>query len=245
MKLACSTRIALLLGLALGTCLGCVSGSPRVLQYGGMREVLHEGRSEPRVAIAEVQRRPRAHAVGALAGLAGEITIVDGVAWRARVVDGQPVIAGAQGEDQAALLTLAYVGRWRTTRVVQPLADGALEAAIKRAAQEAGMATDAPLPFRIDGEFTALTLHIVRGACPMGGGAADQAPGDLAPWRWRLDRPARGQLVGFFARGREGVVTHHGTSVHAHAIIEHQGRTLMGHVEAASLAGGALLSVPR
>ncbi len=73
-----------------------------------MREVMRDGHTEPRIRLAEVVARPNAHAVGALSGLSGEVTIVDGDVWVARVAGNGIQVTGptlAEG-DEAALLTL-------------------------------------------------------------------------------------------------------------------------------------------
>ena len=53
-----------------------------------------------------------------------------------------------------------------------------------------------------------------------------------------------GTLIGFYATGREGEMTHHGTRTHIHAVLVHKGRTITGHVERVSVAAGAALRVP-
>src|SRR5262245_10085361 len=63
-----------LLGLVV---LGCAT-PPRdvdVLQFGGMREVMHDGLAQGRVRLGDLGIRRGTIAVGALTGLAGEITI--------------------------------------------------------------------------------------------------------------------------------------------------------------------------
>ena len=56
----------------------------KVAQWGTMRAVLQEGRTEGRVSLAEACREPHSFGVGALEGLTGEVLILDGVAWTAR-----------------------------------------------------------------------------------------------------------------------------------------------------------------
>lgn len=52
------------------------------------------------------------------------------------------------------------------------------------------------------------------------------------------------RLVGFLVRGREGVMTHHGTSLHVHPFATAgNGRRTTGHVDAGNLAVGATLRV--
>src|SRR5687767_4532707 len=55
-----------------------------VSSFGKLRTMVHEGDVTAKVKLGEVLSRPHAFAVGALAGLAGEVTVLDGVAWLAR-----------------------------------------------------------------------------------------------------------------------------------------------------------------
>src|SRR5437868_10952635 len=57
--------------------------STEVKVWGNLREMMREGRTESRVAVAPLLVPPHMHAVGAIAGMRGEITVVDGTAWLA------------------------------------------------------------------------------------------------------------------------------------------------------------------
>jgi hypothetical protein len=50
--------------------------------------------------------------------------------------------------------------------------------------------------------------------------------------------------VGFYAADAAGVLTHHGTAIHVHAIIEYDGRVLTGHIDGLTLKPGASLQLP-
>src|SRR4051812_1453629 len=54
--------------------------SGAVETWGTLREALHDGHDEARVALAEVAERG-VYAIGALAGLRGEISVEDGEVW--------------------------------------------------------------------------------------------------------------------------------------------------------------------
>lgn len=228
--------------IALALVAGCAVRGPRVTQHGGMREVLREGRSQPRIALAEVLARPHAYAVGAMAGLDGEVTIVNGSALVARVREGELDVGPPRPGDQATLLTLTSVERWRDVVLATASAEAEFDSAIESAAMAAGIHLGNPFPFVVEGDFAALDLHVINGECPMAGGS-DPA-GSSAPYRLRLDGPTRGTLIGFYASGREGEMTHHGMRTHAHAVLEHAGRTITGHVESVSIGAGARVRVP-
>ena len=87
------SRIALaLLGAVAAT--GCTNSTPRIEQYGGMREVLRDGKAQRRIALLDAVARPHEYGVGALENLAGEITIADGEVWIGRVQAGELCVSG-------------------------------------------------------------------------------------------------------------------------------------------------------
>ncbi|MGB3969513.1 MAG: hypothetical protein WBO45_22455 [Planctomycetota bacterium] len=212
---------------------GCASGAG-VHHVGVMREVMREGRTEARAALAD-HCTPGTFGVGALTGLQGEVTIDDGVCWVA--VDG-PAAVAAPPDATATLLTTAVVPRWRQLWIADPCDFDGIEAAIERAC--GGTVADGRVvPFVLDGRGR-VALHVVRGACPHG-----EVPAGHEPARWSGDDTAL-HLVGFFVRGREGVMTHMGTSLHVHAFAtDAAGVRVMGHVDALQLDGGISLCVPQ
>jgi acetolactate decarboxylase len=223
---------------ALALC-GCGS-PPSVEQYGAMREVLREGRTQPRIALQDVTRESGAIAVGALAGLGGEITIVNGETWVARSTGGGVEVTGPNTslDDQATLLTASHVASW----IDVPLPAGGegrrLEEMVAEVATEHGIDATKPFPFIIDGQFIELDIHVIAGSCPIAN------PNGEPPWRYAASTPIEGLLVGFHARDQAGVMTHHGSNVHFHALIGDQDEIVTGHVDRVVVAPGAVLRLP-
>jgi hypothetical protein len=234
----------LLASLAQVAAAGCIHPAGRIERYGGMREVLREGKAQRRIALLDAVARPHAYGVGALEDLGGEITIADGEVWIGRVQAGELRVSGphpASG-DGAALLILANVDHWTQSTVPVAAADEELESALERVARRHGVDTNRPFPFEIEGRLTALSMHAVNGACPMSDNPRPDGHG--APWRFTLDAPVHGRIVGFFARDSAGEITHHGTLIHAHALLDVDGTRLTGHVERLAIAPGAVVRVP-
>lgn len=226
------------------TIAGCARPMPRIEQYGGMREVLREGKSQRRIAVVDAVALPHAYAVGALENLGGEITIADGDVWVGRVESGELRVSGPRpsSSDGAALLIVAHVDKWTQDSLPAVAGDDELEAAVERLARQHGVDVNRPFPFEIDGQLSALSMHVINGACPMSGDPPSDRDGQ--PWQFTLAAPARGRIVGFFARDSAGEITHHGTSIHAHALLELDGTRLTGHVEGLTVAAGAIVRVP-
>ncbi len=222
---------------------GCTTGATSVAQYGAMRQVMREGQTEPRIRLTDAVAVPHAYGVGALEGLTGEVTIVDGSVWVARVAHAGVDMSGPApaAQDQATLLTLAHIARWESVPLTTTIEGAALESYIKAAARDMGIDTSKPFPFVIEGDAIRVDLHVINGYCPS---AVDPATMDAQPWVWSSPAPGRAVIVGFYAPDAAGVMTHHGTAVHMHAVVDIDGRTVAGHVDEAAAGAGAVLRLP-
>lgn len=209
-----------------------------VVAWGTMREVLREGRSHARVSPAAVVR-PETVGVGALAGLAGEITVLDGRVivsaggGAARNSASRVLWREGHAEDRAALLVLAEVPAWEAHELDACSDYDALDAAITACLRARAHDLEEPIPVRIRAERGSLELHVIAGACPI----AD--PDGTPPWR-HAGAFETAEIVGFFAQGAAGELTHHEHRSHLHAIVG----DVMGHLDAVSLAAGAVLLLP-
>ena len=114
------TRMAMLLVMAAGA-LACKTERPTptdkqpppVRVDGALMAIFHHDDRSAQVQLRDVIS-PTTVAVGALADLAGEVTMERGRTWIARPGDAGPRYAGAAGSaDAACLLVSARVAAWR------------------------------------------------------------------------------------------------------------------------------------
>lgn len=220
--------------LLLACCSSAAPVAPEVTVYGALREMIHDGRIEGRVELASVVRSGT-YGVGALEGMRGEITLVDGAAWLAvGERDGGKARQGVVGE-RAALLVASNVSAWRDVAIDAAITD--LDAAIERYAVSAGLSIDKPFAFVIEGEVDA-TWHVLKGPPTPGTSPHDHARnavvGTLA---------GRATVVGFFSKTHVGVFTHMGHTVHAHVIDPRSG--VGGHADQLTVRAGSTLRLPR
>jgi acetolactate decarboxylase len=203
-----------------------------------MREVLRNGQTQPRVRLADVAATPGAIAVGALAGLGGEVTMVEGEVWVARSTGDGAAVSGPEcrGDDQATLLAVAHVDAWRSIPLQH--GDSALGKRIGSTAAGAGVDTSRPFPFIVEGDLTSLEAHVIAGSCPIAN------PDGEEPWRFSVTTPTPGRLVGFYAEDSDGVMTHHGDVTHTHVVLKRNGRTITAHADHADVGPGAVLHLP-
>ena len=235
-------RLAGLLVLAAALLSGCTTEpawNGEVRQWGAMRQVLGEGKTEGRVRLGDFAGSKGAYAVGAMARLQGEVTIVDGQVWVARVAGTGSQCRLLEASDaEATLLVAARVPRWTTHRVGADTPADGVDAFVRTTAAGAGLDVTRPFPFVVEGRFRSVDAHVVNGMCPM----RAEPTSEHAPVRIRLDA-VQGTLVGIHAEGQEGVLTHHGATTHIHVLVPGV-RTRMGHVESVELLAGARILLP-
>ncbi len=220
---------------------GCASPHDGITQYGAMRAVMREGSVEPRASLCDAASKPHMYGIGTLAGLGGELTIDDSAVWVTRHVDGKAVTTGPAcvGADQATLLTVGEIASPTRVALSGPLGGAELERAIRDAAL-AGASTATPKPFMffIDATASSLNAHVIDGTCL-------HADPNAQGLKIALTEPTQVRIVGLYAENQAGVLTHHGSSVHMHAIFKYDGKTITAHVDSVTLAAGAQLGLER
>ncbi|MBT4530226.1 MAG: hypothetical protein HOC27_03390 [Phycisphaerae bacterium] len=228
--------VLLLTSLALASC----SSTPTVTQHGGMRDALRMGNTQARITFEEVNRIPNAFAVGALTNLDGEITIFNGNVYTATTADGKTAVTNINEAqyDSATLLSLSYVESWNKMKLPS---DQPLEDAIELAAGIFGKDTNEPFPFLLTGTASEYHLHVINGYCPV---ANPDLELKYQPWRQTNSNSEDITVVGFYAKDQEGVMTHHGSNVHIHGIMDIDGVLTSGHLDSVELEPGATIFVP-
>lgn len=231
-------RLKLLSGLsalllALPTTAATQATDPAPVNWQGSLRAVQDGDLSGNIALAGLAEDQHLYALGPMADLDGEITVMDGHWSIARDRDGviriDTVPAG-----QAAFLVWADVPRWAPPHSFRAAISGLsqLESAVRRLADVAGIAHNAAFPFEVQGKFTSLDLHVVR---------KPKAAGHPAPPLRIHAENVRGRLVGFHASNHEGAFIGRGRAVHVHVVLE-DGRS--GHVDGLVLDEHATLKLP-
>lgn len=218
----------------------------QISQFGKVQEVLGEKQHKGRVELGKLVKKPHCYAVGALAGLTGEATIVDGQVIATCVESGLPVaVSGKPKDRRAASLAAAYVPKWVERKIDRDVSAKELERFVHDAASEAGLDPSKPFPYLVEGELTELEMHVINGACPMRAKRLGRTlPDDEKPFHGSFDK-VTGRLVGVYAEGSVGSLTCHGSQAHTHVILKNKdGKPYTGHVESVGVAAGAVLRLP-
>jgi alpha-acetolactate decarboxylase len=246
------SQITMLCGLLGGTPAFAGESRPqaeKIVQYGKMSEAIGQKQHQGRVRFSKLTERPHFFGVAALEGLRGEATICDGeltvtiVDSRGRLHAGDVV----SPEEQATMLVGAYVPSWTEHEVIKDVPAEAFDEYVESVAAKAGLNTDRPFVFTIEGEFMDVSLHVIHGACPIHARMKKiELPERLQPFEAELPK-VNGKVVGIFAKDAVGNLTHPATSTHIHLLYfdPATGKTVTGHLERIGLQQGDVLRLPR
>lgn len=224
-------RVLPLIFTLLATACKTATPQPSLQVFGSMRKVLRDGHDQGRIALIDLETQ-NAIGVGALAGLAGEVTIIDGQILVATLRDHVAVVREARTGDQATLLMVEQVAHWQHFEVGPCKNYQQLEHNIAKLLQGRGSNLRKPTPVKVTGTCTRLQAHVIAGACPIAN------PNGPRPWRY--DGPANNvKLVGFYVEDAAGKMTHHNRSSHLHVFCDQA----MGHLDNVEFTS-ATISIP-
>jgi acetolactate decarboxylase len=207
--------------------------------YGVFRQMITERNYRPAVALKDAG--DATDAVGAVSGLRGEISMIEG-----RLIVSYGADCGAAcpapATETATLLAAASARNWRALPIDHELDAKATEAFIRAQAKANGLDENKPFPFRINGAITNFVMHVNAAPNPRfkGHGSFDEmaitglAKGPRLP----------GAVVGFYAPPPlQGVITHMGDFFHSHYVDEQ--RTTTAHLDSFGVAAGSTLLLPK
>lgn len=215
-----------------------LAAAPQVHTIGTLRAMIHEGRIEARAPLAQIVG-PHRYGLGALARLDGEFIVLDGKAWTSR--PSEPIRSAAAGRgDSVTLAVYSTVRAWRSMRVTEPIALGAIGDTLASRAPQFGLPSGGPFPFLAEGAADSLRWHVADGRKLPPGPSSHEAHAAAAI---RGVRDAENvTLLGFYSDHHQGVFTHHDSPVHVHAYFAQDG--LVGHVDGVLIRPGATIKFP-
>ncbi len=220
----------------------------KLIQYGNMHETLAMKKFAGRVVLADLLKKPNFFAVGALEGLMGEVTIIDGKVVATEVdSNGQAKpVEGPLEKRQATLLLGSYITEWSQIRITTDMSRPEFEAFITAAIAKSDLNPQEPIVFRVSGILNHARMHVIHGACPL---HARMNKINLAkesqPYEHTLHK-VDATVVAVFAKDAVGKITHPDTQIHAHLVHKvSAGQAITGHLEDFSVGSGASLWLPK
>jgi alpha-acetolactate decarboxylase len=235
--------LTLLAGVAVVSWAAAQAVGPAGVQaYGSFKRLAHAGDTAAKIALREVPTTAGTYAVGALAGMRGEIIVWDGKLSVSRGHSPEGRTEAAAADDAATLFALAKVTAWDEVTVPADMKQAEFEAFVVKQASVRGLTAATPFAFLVRGEFPKVVWHVVTGAAG-GGHGATHAQGH-ARNRVFDERDAAGAMVGFYSGDAlEGVISHPGERFHLHYANSDFSRS--GHVDGYVVRAGSLLFLPK
>jgi acetolactate decarboxylase len=211
--------------------------------HGALRAMFHEGKTDSTVGLESLLPDPDLYAIGALADLAGEVTVIAGRAYLAipETANEARTEMALESDADAALLVSAAVPEWKSLVIDHPIPFEQLDDEIGKLAVAAGLNVEGRLPFLLEGTFDDLQWHVIDGRRLTEGGSSHQDHLSAAVLASR-DRTVA-TLIGFYSQRDQGVFTHMGSKTHLHCVIEEP--LSSGHVDHVSISAGTTIKFPR
>jgi acetolactate decarboxylase len=214
------------------------AGGYEVDWIGELRAVHQDGDARPRADLRQLEPGSGTFAIGPLAGLRGEITVLDGNAYIARVEEDREEVT--RGFDQEApFLVFGQVASWQALPLPDDVRDiAALERWLPAAAAAAGLREDEPFPFKIETDSSTVQYHVISNREP--GYQVHRPHRELMRFFTIVGQPVA--LLGVYSENHAGIFTHHGQTSHIHLVSGDELRS--GHVDAVDLGPASVVHVP-
>jgi acetolactate decarboxylase len=207
--------------------------------YGVFRNMITQRNYLPVVALKDAVGTTEA--VGAVSGLRGEISMIEGKLIVSYGTDCGSACPSAATET-ATLLVTANAKAWRSIAIDKDLDAKAVETFIREQAKSSGLDEGKPFPFRINGAITNFVMHVNAAPNPRfkGHGSFDE----MAITGLAKGARLAGLVVGFYAPpALQGVITHGGEYFHSHYV--DQEKTTTAHLDTFGIATGSTLMLPK
>jgi len=217
-----------------------ISGPFGFSAHGAFRMMMQRQDFAPKVQLKTIVRGGATDAVGAAAGLRGEITVIDG---KLLLTYGTPCAdCGHPGMDHAALLASAKVDAWHPPISLPARLSGhTLDAFIIEQARLHGLDLAKPFPLRMQGTLADVKMHVIKGANPNFKGHGSGHP--MADMELITGVAIDGEVVAFYAPDAlQGIITHPREPFHYHWV--DAARTRTAHLDAFAMLEGAKLLLP-
>jgi len=232
--------------LLLALTLPAASLAQDLTAHGNFRHMMHTGESAGTVTLDGLDV-PGGWGVGALAGLRGEIVIMDGRVLVSRGDDPQARLTAPQAGDEAAILAYGQVADWQSVTLPHDMTPERLAMFLGHQGGALGLDLEAGFPIRLQGSFPTLVWHVVTGEAPaQGHGTGHGGAGHANSQSGMIlfdEAGTAGEIVGVYTGAAlEGIASHPGERLHLHFVS--QDGTRSGHVDAVSFPAGTTLLVP-
>lgn len=210
---------------------------PEVKVSGAMKNIMMQGDLSAHINL-DTLNKTHLFALGPVAGLKGEIMILDGKVYSTAMQENR-LLNQQDKISQAAMLVYSHVEKWKLVISKVKINNYAeLEKLIETTALANGYDTEIPFAFKIETTAEKLAYHVI-----------DWKDGTTHTMENHKQFAHSGQidntpsvLVGFYSKHHQSVFTHHTTYMHIH-LLEEKTKTV-GHLDDIQLKGQITIYLP-
>lgn len=202
--------------------------------YGSLQQIMHANDTSEKVRLNQMGPLFKVYGLGVVAGLDGEILILDGETYITRVW--KTSLATDKSTDVgAALLVMTSVEAWDTLVIDKDLPS--LKDLENYLPEEMGRDIQSAIPYLILSSHSEIRWHVVS------------SPANVSDMQNHKDLGISGKfkgsalVLGFYSKNHEGVFTHKGHITHMH--FQSADRLYAGHVDEIMLNQGDKLLIPK
>ncbi len=190
---------------------------------GAMKNVMWKGELQGKIHLDTISEKAFLIGLGPVENLSGEITIINGKAFKSIALDETTMIIEETFDVKAPFFVYANVPNWKEQILpdsIQTLEQ--LEIFLDTITKQ----MKRPFAFGIRGIVDSATIHIVN--LPPGSKVSSPEDAHNGKINYQL-KNVKSDLVGFFSTEHKTIFTHHDTFMHIHLITVD--RTKMGHLD--------------
>ena len=205
----------------------------RVKWAGEMHHVMHKGDLSTHASLDTLLNLPHLVALGPVAGMKGEITVINSTAFVTRA-KGTTASTEEVKDADASFLVYAQVPKWKSVPLPTWVRDQqTLIQYAERIAKEEKYLISNPFPFMVSGQVNSAQIHVVN--------KQDKEPHthdnhEKIKVYFQIPANTPVTLVGFFSVRHQGVFTHHDSFAHLHLVTDD--KKLSGHLDQLQLKPG-------
>lgn len=209
----------------------------KVEWVGAQKDVL-SGDLSPHISLSELVHLDHLYALGPIAGLKGEITILNGTPSISSVVD-EGVGIDTSFSHAACFLAYTQVERWQKVDLPEEVKnEEELERSLPEVARLVGIDSAVPFPYLIRGTLPLVAFHILN---KTDGLPHNPQRHEQAKVHFHMENAAV-TIIGFYSESHRGIFTPGDHATHQH-MVSADGK-ISGHVDKLSLSNSTILFLP-
>jgi len=204
--------------------------------HGAMSKIMRNGDLSAAVDIDTLERQ-HLFALGPVAGLKGEIMVLDGTVYTS--LRSGDTIQNVAAIPKAAMLVYGYVSEWRQIEkkvTISNLRD--LEKLVEHSAKEGGVDTAQPFVFMVEAKAKQAGYHVIHWK----DGVKHTLDNHKQFAIHKEEKEQEVILLGFYSKHHHSIFTHHSTNMHVHVLSKT--KRIVGHLDDIVIEGPLTLLFP-